>query len=117
MTSDLALEWATVWRGKSIFQVGVLRFEVVPHKEIRLVLLWCLQLLLLFFLLQASNCRLKCGFLQNRCVTALLGIAAVVFERYLLFFLTLLTDSDIDWEECYFPCSSSSSGIYIHTYV
>lgn len=62
MTSDLALEWATVWRGKSIFQAGVLRFEVVPHKEIRLVLLWCLQLLLLFFLLQASNCRLKCIF-------------------------------------------------------
>lgn len=42
------------------------------------------------------------------------AIASVVFEKSLPFFLTAVTDSDIDWGEYYSPCSSSSSSIYIH---
>lgn len=65
MIHDLILECAAVWRGKSICQACVLRVEFMFHKEIHfnnLVMLWCLQFLLLFCQLQASNCTLKCIF-------------------------------------------------------
>lgn len=69
MIHDLTLECATVLRVESICQACVLRVEFMLHKEIHfsnLILLWCLQLFLLFSLLQTSNCTLKCIFPTGR---------------------------------------------------